>query len=293
MTGPGVNARARKVIVSTLGCKSNRYDSSAIEETLAAAGMELVELPGPADACIINTCTVTGKTDRQSRQLIRRVRRLNPGAVVIVTGCYAQVSPDEVGSIDGVDYVVGNPEKGRIIEYLERGRPASAVVSTGRWEDGTPFTLRAGGAGGRTRANLKVQEGCNRACSYCIIPRARGASKSLALGEVMRDIDSLVERGYKEIILTGIHLGSWGVDLTPKTGLASLLREIEARDYPCRFRISSLDPDEVSEELTELMGSAGLQPPPRRSPERGRRRYTRDGAALHGRALQGTGREGD
>ncbi len=249
MTGTGL----KKVIVSTLGCKSNQYDSSALEDMLKEGGYSVVDFPGPADACVINTCTVTGRTDYQSRQLIRHVRRLNPDAVVIVTGCYAQVSPDEVKAIDGVDYIVGNPEKGRILDYLLKGRRQSPFVAAGGWEDGTPFTLRAKTSGGRTRANFKVQEGCNRACSYCIIPRARGAGKSLPPQELLRELDSLVTRGYREIILTGIHLGAWGADLTPPLGLTGLLRLIEDKGYPCRFRISSLDPDEVTDGIIGLL----------------------------------------
>lgn len=242
-----------RVSIQTLGCRSNQYDSSALEEALRGADLEIVPFPEPADACIINTCTVTGKTDYQSRQLIRRVRKTNPGAVVIVTGCYAQVSPDEVGQIEGVDFVVGNPEKDRIVEILRSGRQSSAKTIVGDFRYGAPFTLRAHGSGGRTRANLKVQEGCNRACSYCIIPKARGASKSLPLGDVRAEIEALVENGYKEIILTGIHLGAWGHDLGERVELTSILRLIERADYPCRFRISSLDPDEVTGELVDVI----------------------------------------
>lgn len=239
--------------IATLGCKSNQYDSCALEDMLTGHGHSVVEFPGPADACVINTCTVTSKTDRQSRQLIRKVRRLNPKAIVIVTGCYAQVSPAEIGGVSGVDYIVGNPEKERIIEFIEQGRPKTTVTATGRRQDGAPFTLRAKTSGGRARANLKVQEGCNMACSYCIIPMARGASKSLPVEDIITELDALVERGYREVILTGIHLGAWGVDLSPPSTLTGLMETIEAQGYPCRFRISSLDPDEVTDELIGLL----------------------------------------
>lgn len=245
-----------KVSISTLGCKSNQYDSSALEDALKRASISVVPFPGPADAYIINTCTVTGKTDTQSRQLIRKVRRDNPGAVLIVTGCYAQVSADEVASMEGVDFVVGNPEKGRIVEFIRKGRQASAVKELGNWQEGTPWTLRTISSSGRTRATLKIQEGCDRACSYCIIPKARGASRSLPLGVVEKEITALVESGYREIVLTGIHLGAYGSDLTEKTSLTTVLELIEKKDFPCRFRISSLDPDEVTEELIDLMKSA-------------------------------------
>ncbi|MBI5492513.1 MAG: tRNA (N(6)-L-threonylcarbamoyladenosine(37)-C(2))-methylthiotransferase MtaB [Deltaproteobacteria bacterium] len=245
-----------RVSIQTLGCKSNQYDSSALEEALRGADLEIVPFPEAADACIINTCTVTGKTDYQSRQLIRRVRKINPDAVVIVTGCYAQVSPEEVSRIEGVDFVVGNPEKDRIVEFLRSGRQSSTRTVVSGFSSGAPFTLRAHGSGGRTRANLKVQEGCNRACSYCIIPKARGSSKSLPLPEVRKEIETLIENGYREIILTGIHLGAYGNDLGERTDLTSILRLIENEDYPCRFRISSLDPDEVTGELIDILKGA-------------------------------------
>ncbi len=247
----------RFVAISTLGCRSNQYDSSALEDLLRDRGnLEVVPFPGPADAYIINTCTVTGRTDYRSRQIIRRVRKLNPGAIIIVTGCYAQVSPEEIKSIEGVDYVLGNPQKAEVLEYLRMGRQKEVKTFVGPYEDGTPLTLKARSSSGRTRANLKVQEGCNRSCSYCIIPRARGISKSVRLEEVEREIDSLVEKGFKEVVLTGIHLGAYGEDLASELRLSSILHLIEKKDYPCRFRLSSLDPDEVTEELTEILKGA-------------------------------------
>jgi len=242
-----------KVSISTLGCKSNQYDSSALEDALKDASLDVVPFPGPADAYIINTCTVTGRTDYQSRQLIRKVRRQNPGALVIVTGCYAQVSPDEVAAIEGVDFVVGNPEKHRIVEYIMNGRQTSPVKETGAWQDGTPWSLRARSSSGRTRANFKIQEGCDRSCSYCIIPRARGLSRSLPIKDVERELDFLVASGYREIVLTGIHLGDYGSDFGEPSDLTSVVELIEKKDYPCRFRISSLDPDEVTERLIDLL----------------------------------------
>jgi len=253
---PETIRRQKTVSISTLGCRSNQYDSSALEDALREAALKVVSFPGPADAYIINTCTVTGKTDHQSRQLIRKIRRENPGSVVIVTGCYAQVSPAEVSAIEGVDYVLGNPEKEKVVEFINRGRASRPVTVVGKADSATTLSLRARSSSGRTRANLKVQDGCNRLCSYCIIPRARGRSRSLALVEVEREIDALVEAGYKEVILTGIHLGAWGEDLTPPLSLASILEMIEKNDYPCRFRISSLDPDEVTDRLIDILKSA-------------------------------------
>ncbi|MBI5970014.1 MAG: tRNA (N(6)-L-threonylcarbamoyladenosine(37)-C(2))-methylthiotransferase MtaB [Deltaproteobacteria bacterium] len=244
----------KTVSITTLGCKSNQYDSSAMEDALRSGGLRLAQFPGPSDAYIINTCTVTAQTDAQSRRLIRRARKLNPDALVIVTGCYAQVSPDAVKRIEGVDYVIGNPEKKAVLDFIMMGRPGSGVKAViGDYRDGPPFTPALRSSSGRARANLKIQEGCDRACAYCIIPMARGASKSLPFQDVGRGIDALIEAGYAEIVLTGIHLGSYGADLSPVKTLVSVLRLIEERDYPCRFRLSSLDPDEVTDELIAIM----------------------------------------
>lgn len=249
-------AETKTVSITTLGCKSNQYDSSALEEAFSKNGLSVLPFPARADAYVINTCTVTAKTDYQSRQLIRKVRKLNPEAIVVVTGCYAQISPEEVSRIEGVDYVIGNPEKGKVLDYLLKGRQAEAEASVGDWREGTPFTLRAHGSLGRTRANFKIQEGCNRSCSYCIIPRARGASKSLPLSEIEKEITALIEAGFKEIILTGIHLGAWGADIGGGSSIATVLSLIEQKGFPCRFRISSIDPDEVTDEVIEILKSA-------------------------------------
>ncbi len=244
--------------LTTLGCKANQYDSSAMEEILAALpGYRAVTFPGPADVCIINTCTVTANSDTQSRGLIRRARRFNPNAVVIVTGCYAEVSSAELSALHEADYVLGNPAKGEIASYVQRGRRAGApLVAEGADAEqgrGVPWSLRARTASGRTRINLKIQDGCDMSCSYCLIPRARGHSRSLPLVDLEAEIGEIVERGFKEIILTGIHLGAWGRDLTPPRDITALMEFIESKKYPCRFRVSSIDPDEVTEDFVELI----------------------------------------
>lgn len=252
-------AATAKVVIKTLGCRSNQYDSSALADMLRAAGYEPVTAHTGAnlvEAYIINTCTVTTKTDYQSRRLIRRARRENPDAVIIVTGCYAQVAPVEVGAVGAADYVVGNLNKADIVEYIKRGRPAGGPETIVEPGSGVPFTLRAESSHYRTRVNLKVQDGCNRRCSFCIIPRARGASRSLPSQRVLAEIQALGERGYKEVILTGIHLGSYGADLDDESSLTGLLRAIEKAGFPCRIRLSSLDPDEVAPELIEILSTS-------------------------------------
>jgi threonylcarbamoyladenosine tRNA methylthiotransferase MtaB len=254
--------KALKVAITTLGCKANQYDSSAIEEALADGGLEIVAFPERADAYVINTCTVTSKTDYQSRQLIRRARRTNPEAAVIVTGCYAQVSSEEVGRVEGVDYVLGNPKKDEVLKYILMGRPEGTTDITTVGTDpgvpkGVPITLRARRSSERTRANIKIQDGCDMRCTYCIIPAARGASVSRAPADVEREIDAFVESGYKELVLTGIHLGAYGLDRAEEANLTftEILKLIERRAWPCRFRISSLDPDEVTDEMIEILKS--------------------------------------
>ena len=259
-------SKALKVAITTLGCKANQYDSSAIGEALADGGLEIVAFPKRADAYVINTCTVTSKTDYQSRKLIRRARRANPEATVIVTGCYAEVSSEEVGRVEGVDYVLGNPKKDEVLKYILMGRPDGTTDITTIGAEpgvpgGVPITLRARKSSERTRANIKIQDGCDMRCTYCIIPAARGASVSRAPADVAREIDAFVESGYKELVLTGIHLGAYGLDMAEKTNFTftptftTILRLIERRAWPCRFRISSLDPDEVTDEMIEILKS--------------------------------------
>ena len=253
-----------RVSITTLGCKSNQYDSSAIEDILRQNNFEIASSSASADVFIVNTCTVTGKADYQSRQLIRRAKAENPDAIIVVTGCYAQVTAQEVAQIEGVDYIIGNPEKGKILQYINEGKRKSPRIEIGVVSSERSLGLRAKGSSGRTRSYLKVQDGCNNSCSYCIIPKARGVSRSLPVPEILQEIESLVADGYKEIILTGIHLGAYGLDLTVKgnrqsghsANIAILIREIDRRNYPCRFRISSLDPDEVSDELIEIIADS-------------------------------------
>ncbi len=249
------------VSIHTLGCRSNQYDTSAMEDQISSNGMEVVPFTSPADACIINTCTVTSRTDAQSRQAIRKARRLNPSALVIVTGCYAQVAPGDVAKIEGVDLVLGNPEKGQVIKFLAETRPGTgkkeAETVVGRSESGTPFSLRATNIRGKTRANLKIQDGCDRACTYCIIPMARGRSKSLQADIILSEIEGLIDKGFKEFVFTGIHLGGWGADLKEPFHLTELLSIIEARGFPARFRLSSIDPDEITDDLIDLLKDAG------------------------------------
>lgn len=248
-----------RVAFYTLGCKVNQYDTQAVADRFRAAGFEVVDFDGPADVYVINTCTVTSLGDKKSRQALRRAKRQNPGAAVVAMGCYAQTSPGEVAAIPGVDLVVGTADRGRLPELVaEHWQKGGAVPSV----NVTPFGRTAGfeelGAGAvaeRTRATVKVQEGCRQYCSYCKVPYARGPERSRPAGAVLAEVERLVGTGYHEVVLTGIHLGSYGRDFTgePRWDLARLAAEVAAVPGLRRLRLSSLEPTDVTGALIALV----------------------------------------
>ena len=246
-----------KVAVTTLGCKVNQCESAGISEALLARGMALVPFEEEADCYIINTCTVTGRTDGESRRLIRRTIRRNPAAAVLVTGCYAQRSPEEIAGIPGVRMVAGNAEKTRIPEFIEEmsaNGPRIRVGEIGKEKE----IVRPAAASfpGHTRAFLKIQDGCDASCSYCIVPHVRGGSRSIPPEEVLGRISSLGGAGFREVVLTGIHLGAYGRDLQPAADLSSLVRRIAEGSSVERLRLSSIEPREVTDELLALIGNS-------------------------------------
>ncbi|NPU85797.1 MAG: tRNA (N(6)-L-threonylcarbamoyladenosine(37)-C(2))-methylthiotransferase MtaB [Syntrophaceae bacterium] len=253
-------AKKRTVALATLGCKVNQCETAAVEEALREAGFTVVPFPGPADAFVINTCTVTARTDFQSRQLIRRASRANPEAAVAVTGCYAQCRPEEIRRIPGVRLIAGNGEKERLPELLKailrEGCPAGKEPSV---EVGDILNCReagrlwAGSFPGHTRAFLKIQDGCDAACSYCIVPRARGPVRSVPYPEVLRRLRQLAEAGYREVVLTGIHLGAYGRDLHGCGDLTDLLTRTEDEGIVDRLRLSSIEPGEVTDRMLALL----------------------------------------
>lgn len=249
-----------KFAVATLGCKVNQCESAGISETMTVRGMKLVPFEEEADCYIVNTCTVTGRTDYQSRQLIRRAIRRNPAAVVLVTGCYAQRAPEEIARIPGVRIVAGNAEKSRLSELIqELAEGKGPQVRVGDIRSEKRFSpLGAAAFPEHTRAFLKIQDGCNAFCSYCIVPQARGASRSLLPAEIEKGIASLAREGYREVVLTGIHLGVYGRDLTPTTDLTAMVRRIAEIQPVERLRLSSIEPREVTDELISLIGSSGV-----------------------------------
>jgi threonylcarbamoyladenosine tRNA methylthiotransferase MtaB len=223
-----------KVSVLTLGCRVNQSESSVIEGTLKENGVTIVDLKEKPDICVVNTCTVTAKSDYNSRQLIRKAA--NAGAKVIVTGCYSHLKNDEVRSIPGVVELVDNTRKYEIVNII-----------TGK-ENDLVFSYFS-----RSRPHLKVQDGCNFRCSYCSVPLARGKSKSVPLAEILKRVKTIEAAGYNEIVLTGVHLGSYGKDLGDKLSLKLLLKFILKSSSIRRIRLSSLEINEVDDELIELL----------------------------------------
>ncbi|MDD5170303.1 MAG: tRNA (N(6)-L-threonylcarbamoyladenosine(37)-C(2))-methylthiotransferase MtaB, partial [Syntrophales bacterium] len=240
-----------KVAVATLGCKVNQYESAGILEALEGKGCEGVPFDQPADYYVINTCTVTGRSDVQSRQLIRRAARTNPQAQIIVTGCYAKLAADELRRMPGV--VLVTDQKALIPEVIVAAEqshgPASPVLADAPADISS---LRPRKFHGHTRAFLKIQDGCNSHCRYCIVPFVRGASRSVPEREVIERIDELPRAGFREIVLTGIHLGAYGVDLMPPTSLVAIVKNVSDRRAVERLRLSSIEPVEIIDPLIAL-----------------------------------------
>ena len=246
------------IAITTLGCKANQFDSALMGASLEKKGFEIVPFHQWADIYVINTCTVTHRADYQSRQLIRRAHRLNPSSLIVVTGCYAQVYPEEVLGVDGVGVILGNAEKPSIANTLRNPPTGSRpIVRVGDIEkereigEGDVYRFL-----GHTRALLKIQDGCNASCAYCIIPRARGRSRSLDPRRAITHLQRLGESGFKEVMITGIHLGIYGFDLSPPTSLAELCKEIEGMPASQRIRLSSIEPGDFSPELIQCIASS-------------------------------------
>lgn len=245
------------VAFHTLGCKVNFYETEGIWQLFKKEGYEQIDFEKPADVYVINTCTVTNTGDKKSRQIIRRAIRRNPDAIIAVTGCYAQTSPGEVAAIPGVDIVIGTQDRDRLLslvqDYQARRRPINAVrniMKTREFEemDVPQFT-------GHSRAFLKIQEGCNNFCTFCIIPWSRGLLRSRKPESVLAQARQLVESGYEEIVLAGIHTGGYGEDLE-EYGLARLLRDLDQVDGLRRIRISSIEASQVTEDILEVLASS-------------------------------------
>lgn len=248
-----------RIAITTLGCKINQYDSAVIQSRLEDERHSFVPFEGKADFYIVNACTVTDRADWEARQIVRRAKRRSPAARVLVTGCYAQVKPQEVAEVPGVDFVVGLNRMDDLLRFVDQAEPLPiterVAVGEVQRERGVPV-LGARALPGHTRAFLKIQEGCNYSCTYCIIPTARGLSRSVPPEDILREIRALTERGFVEIVLTGIHLGGYGHDLHPKMDLTALLELILEKSPIPRLRLSSLDPREAPDKLLRLMAQS-------------------------------------
>ncbi len=234
-----------RIAFTTLGCKINQYESEQLRQNLLSQGNTIVPFDGEADVYIINTCSVTAKSDYQCRQVIRSAARRGRDAKIVVTGCYASTRPEELKQLAGVTFVVGNAEKGAIPSLILNPPPPS---------EGSALSSSTPTRGSRTRGFLKIQDGCDNRCSYCIVPLARGASRSVDQAVVLREFKRLVLEGCPEIVLTGIHIGTYGADLASPASLTALLHELIPHRGSARIRLSSIEPHEITSETIALLG---------------------------------------
>lgn len=247
-----------KVAFHNLGCKVNAYEIEAMQQLLEAADYKIVPFAPGADIYIINTCTVTNIADRKSRQMLHKAKKLNPEAIVVATGCYVQSGQEELKKDEAIDLVVGNNRKKEIAELLDAycgsGEKKSAVININQTKEYEE--LKIARTAEHARAYIKVQDGCNQFCTYCIIPYARGRVRSRNAEEVVKEVERLASVGYREVVLTGIHLSSYGVDFQEKESLLSLIQKVHEVEGITRIRLGSLEPGIITEEFAEKI--AGL-----------------------------------
>ncbi|MFA9375336.1 MAG: tRNA (N(6)-L-threonylcarbamoyladenosine(37)-C(2))-methylthiotransferase MtaB [Lachnotalea sp.] len=245
----------KKAALHNLGCKVNAYETEAMQQLLEQSGYEIVKFTDKADVYIINTCTVTNIADRKSRQMLHKAKKMNPSAIVIATGCYAQASKEQLELDESVDIVVGNNKKKDIIHILneyENNIEIDNVIDINHTDEYEELELDSSFE--HTRANIKVQDGCNQFCSYCIIPFARGRVRSRKSRNVISEIERLANKGFKEVVLTGIHLSSYGVDLENEN-LLSLIVAVSKVEGIKRIRLGSLEPRIITEEFAQTLAS--------------------------------------
>lgn len=246
-----------RIAFETHGCRLNRADTEAMQARVRAAGHELCAGPRDADVYVLNGCTITHQADADARAALRRARRQNPDVRVVVTGCYANAAADQLAEAAGVDVVLGNLDKAGIEQVLAGGRDRGLVRVTDLTRRVPYSSLPAAPSADRSRAHLKVQDGCNYQCAFCIVPRVRGRSRSLALEHAVAQLRGLVEAGVPEIVVTGVHLGTWGWDRGDRRGVAGLLEGLLPHLGDARVRFGSLDPHEVDHALVRVMRDAG------------------------------------
>ena len=244
----------KKAASFALGCKVNQYESEAIAELFQKKGYEIVDIDDEADVYVINTCTVTNFGDKKSRQLIRKVKRQNENAIVCVVGCYAQTAPQELMKVEGVNLVLGTKDRAQIVEMVENYKVENGVEShvSDIMKERLFEPLSIQKLANRTRAYLKIQDGCSQYCSYCIIPYARGPIRSREPQDVIAEVKRLAENGFKEVVLTGIHVASYGKDRRD-TSLIEILRQVHEVEGIERIRFSSIEPNVVTEEFAQAI----------------------------------------
>ena len=243
---------SKKVAFHTLGCKVNTYETDAMEQMLLSHGYEIVSFENQADIYIINTCSVTNMADRKSRQMLHKAKKKNPNAVVVAAGCYVQAAPKEVLADAGVDLVIGNNRKQDLVQILEdyfKEHREEAVIDINKEQEYEELELDF--VSDHTRAYIKVQDGCNQFCSYCIIPYTRGRVRSRAKQDVISEIKRIAKNGTKEVVLTGIHLSSYGKDLKDGTDLLDLIKSVQEVNGIQRIRLGSLEPRIITLEFAQ------------------------------------------
>ena len=245
----------KRVSFITLGCKVNQYETNAMMQKFQENGYEIVEIDNVSDICVVNTCTVTNMSDRKSRQALRKVKDKNKDAIIVATGCYAQSSKEELEKMPEIDVVLGNEEKRDIVKYVEKyfeqNQKLTAVQDISvqkEFEDMGQISYTE-----KIRAVIKVQDGCNQFCSYCIIPYARGRVRSRKIDSIIKEIEQIAQKGIKEVVITGIHIASYGKDFKNKYGLIDLLEEINKIDGIQRIRLGSIEPLLITDDFVQRL----------------------------------------
>ncbi|WZL74627.1 tRNA (N(6)-L-threonylcarbamoyladenosine(37)-C(2))-methylthiotransferase MtaB [Clostridiaceae bacterium 35-E11] len=244
----------KKVAFYTLGCKVNQYETEAMGEIFEGAGYQIVESESLADVYVINTCTVTNLGDRKSRQFIRRAKRKNPDAIIAVVGCYSQTAPEEVQSIEGVNIILGTNDRNKIVQYVKKVQEENKKINVVQdiMEIRAFEEMKIGEIKGKTRAYLKIQEGCNQYCTYCIIPYARGPVRSRKIEDIIAEVKRLANNDFKEVVLTGIHVASYGKEFKD-ISLLDVIKKVHAIEGIERIRLSSIEPTIMTETfVTEI-----------------------------------------
>ena len=243
----------KRVAFISLGCKVNQYETNAMSQEFLSKGYDVVEFDDVADIYIVNTCTVTNVADRKSRQMLRRVKEINPEAVLVATGCYAQVGKDELEKINDIDLIIGNNEKKDIVDIIENYQNEANAIITDVMHQKEYVEFGTTTYTEKTRAVVKIQDGCDRFCTYCIIPYARGRVRSRKIENVVAEVEQIVDNGIKEVVITGIHIASYGKDFNYEITLIDLIEELNKIEGLKRIRLGSIEPTIITEDFVNRL----------------------------------------